>query len=141
MRSCLVIAVALAGCVSTATRIDGSVEAEAAEFDAEWQMSPDACYSGQRISFFGVDLTQDGDPGTRVRILYDALDGYFIAASIPGADETIQVSPDVCETFDVEVARGDSEYEKIWNLEGHALADCVLPEFTLHIDVNFSNCH
>jgi hypothetical protein len=137
----VVAAAGLVGC-GISNSVEGTVEAEVPEFEAKWTVAPNACYSGERAGFFGVDLVRDGDESTQVRIVSDPVDGYSVGTNIPRTDVSAFVSAaDGCETFDVDVVRTDTRINNIWNVEGHALVDCVLPGFTFHVDVNFANCH
>lgn len=135
---------ALAVCVGCGLEgaVDGTVEAEVAEFDAKWHVSPNECRSGEPGGFLGVDLVRDGDEETLVRVVADPVDGYQVGTNIPGTDRAVFVSAaDMCEVFDVDVVRTSTRINNIWNVEGHAIVDCVLPGLTLRVDINFSGCH
>lgn len=137
----LAAVVALFGCGFNSS-VAGTVEAEVAEFDAKWQAAPDACYSGERGGFFGVDLVDGGDEHTQVRVVRDPIDGYSVGTNVPGTDKAVFVAAtDGCETFDVEVVRTNTRVNDIWNVEGHVLVDCALPGLVLRVDVNFAACH
>jgi hypothetical protein len=136
----------LTGCggdgLGLGSSVDGQVLGAIEEFKAKWTMSPTACYSGERASFLGVDLIEGEDEDTLVRIVSDPVDGYSVGTNIPGEDASLFVSAaDMCETFDVEVTRTNTRVNNIWNVEGHAVVDCVAPGLTFRVDVNFSGCH
>lgn len=124
------------------SEVDGTVAAAVAEFKTKWHMTPTACYSGERAGFFGVDLAQDDDPETLVRIVSDPIDGFSVGTNVPRQDVAVFVSAaDGCETFDVDVVRTNTRVNNIWAVDGHAVVDCELPGLSFHADVNFAGCH
>lgn len=139
----------LLGCGSNGgvfgSSVDGTVEAavdDGEDIQAKWHVSPNACYSGERAQFFGVDLTHDDDQETLVRIAQDPIEGFRVGTNVPGEDIAIFVQQsDGCDTFDVEVVRTNTRVNNIWAVEGHAVVDCELPGLSFHVDVNFSGCH
>lgn len=146
MRGRLLILLTAIGCGGSGgvfgSHVEGAVEADIPQFDAKWKMTPNACYSGERAGFFGVDLLEDGDQDTLVRIASDPINGYRVATNVPGADKSVYVSAeDGCQTLDVDVVRTNTRVNNIWDVEGHAVVDCELPGLSLHIDVNYSGCH
>jgi HSP20 family molecular chaperone IbpA len=122
--------------------VEGTVEADIPQFKAKWQMTPTACYSGERSGFFGVDLIEDDDQDTLVRIASDPIEGYRVATNVPGTDKSVHVAAeDGCQTFDIDVVRTNTRINNIWDVEGHAVVDCELPGLSLHIDLNYAGCH
>lgn len=124
------------------SEVDGKVAAAVAEFKTKWEMTPTACYSGERAGFFGVDLAENDDQETLVRIVSDPIDGFSVGTNVPRQDVAVFVSAaDGCETFDVDVVRTNTRVNNIWAVDGHALVDCDLPGLSFHVDVNFAGCH
>lgn len=143
MRCGAVVLAVLVGCGGGGgDNIDGSVSADIDEYDARWTMTPTRCVSGEHQGFFGVDLLQGDDQTTLLRVLLDPVDGYSLGTNVPGEDVALFIDASAgCETFDLEVVRQNSRFNGYWNVEGHALVDCSLPGFELHVDVSFVDCH
>lgn len=106
-----------------------------------WRMNPTACVSGERLSFFGVDLIEDGDASTLVRIVLDPLAGYRVAMNVPGEDIALIVDASDCETFDVDVTRTNTRVNEFWAVEGHAVLACHHPDIDIDADLQFAGCH
>lgn len=143
-RRFLVVAVLASGCSGGifGSNVDGKVDGEVPELKAKWSMSPTECYSGQRVSFFGVDLYQNDDDDSMVRLVSDPIDGMFVIANVPRTRQAVILSAnDGCETFDVDFVRTNTSVNDIYNIEGFAVIDCELPGRSLHVDVNFAGCH
>lgn len=134
-------ALALASC-GVAESVDGSVEAAVAEYDASWTMTPTTCASGERQSFFGVDLLAGSDQSTLVRVLRDPMLGDRVGTNVPGADVSVWLTAaDGCAVFDVDLVRQSSRINEIWNMSGHAIVECDLPGLRFVADLEFGNCH
>ena len=130
------------GCLgSLESLVEGTVEVETAEFDA-WRYSPDRCFSGEPLQFFGVDLI-DGEPeiGRITRIVQDPVEGFSVAINVPGEDIALVFTGDGCERFEIEIMRENSRVNEIWNMSGFADIQCETPGVRLDIDASFENCH
>lgn len=104
-------------------------------------MSPTTCASGERRQFFGVDLLENGDGASGVRIVDDPVDGYSFAMNVPGHDLALVITPATeCEVFDVLVQRGNVRVNDIWAVEGHAILECRFPDLEVIADLRFSGC-
>lgn len=108
----------------------------------DWTMTPDACFSGERQQFLGVDLSQDGDVADAMRIVLDPVDGYSVLMNIPGEDlAVVLAADDGCARFDVHVERSNTRVNNIWGVFGHARVTCRLPDVEVDADIEFDACY
>lgn len=106
----------------------------------EWTMTPDDCFSGERQLFFGADIV-GGDDSDLVRIVLDPLEGYALAMNVPGEDVAIVLrEDDGCERFDLDLSRGNTRVNNIWEIAGHARVTCRFAELEVSADLSFSGC-
>lgn len=145
MRCVWLFAVVLAACgdgVLGGDALRGRISVRS-DLHGEWTMTPTACFSGERQLFFGVDLSENGDGGTLVRLVLDPLEGYRLAMNVPGQDIALVVDePEgFCEVFDVHVGRTNTRVNEIWSVEGFAFITCRGPDLEIDADLEFSGCH
>lgn len=108
----------------------------------DWTMSPDACFSGERQQFFGVDLSQDGDVADAMRVVLDPIDGYSLLMNIPGEELAIVLGErDGCEVFDLHVERSNTRVNDIWGVFGRARVTCRRPDVEVDADITFEACY
>lgn len=120
--------------------LGGELSVDSEEYGS-WTMSPTTCFSGEHRQFFGVDLTQNGDNGSGVRIVDDPVDGYSLAMNIPGEDLALIVTAaSECEVFDLHVERGNTRINNIWAIQGHATVECRAPGLEIVADLHFAGC-
>lgn len=143
MRCAPLLALALAACgVAFEDDLQGRISVRST-LHGDWTMTPTACFSGEPLLFFGVDLSEDGDVGSAVRIVLDPLEGYKLAMNVPGQDLALIVGEPAedCEVFDLAVARTRTRINEIWVVEGHAHVTCRAPGLEIDADLDFSDCH
>jgi hypothetical protein len=140
----LVLGLSLLGCLSACVpdeKLSGTLTVDHAIYGS-WTMSPTVCVSGQHEQFFGVDLTEDGDVGSGVRILDDPIEGYSLGMNIPGEDKALVLRAPAkeCAVFDIHLERGNTRINDIWTMQGHANIECRLVGVEIVADLRFSDC-
>lgn len=143
MRRAWLLACVLAACgdgILGGAALSGQL-AVRSDVHGTWRMAPTACGSGEHLSFFGVDLLEDGDEETLVRIVLDPLAGFRVALNVPGEDIALILDEGDCETFDVDVTRTNTRVNEIWQVDGHALLACHRSDLDVDADLRFSGCH
>ncbi len=121
--------------------LEGTVGVETAEYGA-WRYTPDRCFSGERLQFFGVDLVE-GEPelGRITRIVEDPVEGISVSINVPDEDLALVFTGEGCERFDVSLWRENSRVNEIWNISGFADIQCDGQGVRLNVDASFENCH
>jgi hypothetical protein len=139
-RALAVVVLALSAC-SSEDDLTGRLSVRTEEYGS-WTMSPTTCISGEHQLFFGVDLTEDGDVASGMRIVLDPEMGYSVAMNVPGHDLSIKLEEPAtdCEIFDVLVQRGNTRVNNIWEVEGHATLKCRLTGLEIDADLQFTDC-
>ena len=138
-RAMMIAAVLLGGCGNT---LQGSLTAEWPARGKQWTMTPDACESGERSGFFGVDMwTQDGGDA-HLRAILDPGDGAIVKLDLPDVEHTLTLTPGGnCKLLELEVERQNSRTNNIAHVRGHLQLECTEPGFTLQADITFADCH
>ena len=132
-------ALLLAGCTN---ELHGALTVDWQEGGKRWTVTPDACASGQRAAFFGVDMLAQGHEDSLVRVILDPRDGPLLKLNVPGTDKGLTVVQTAgCKRFDVHVERQSSTINDITNVRGHVRVDCDEPGLKLSGDLTFDNCH
>jgi hypothetical protein len=132
----VLLSVAAAGC---SNKLGGSAKANT-KAAGEFTLSPSACYSGQRESFFGVQL-EDDKSGAKLRVIKPPADDYQVVVEAPSSKGSFKLVKRDCTKFDVSVTKQNSQINDIFNVEGHATIDCKSGDDTFTADVTFANCH
>lgn len=120
-------------------KLNGSATAKLEE-GGEFGVTPDECYSGQRESFFGVQL-QDTKNGHILRVVKPATGDYEVLVKLPGSDKATRFTASTCSKFDVAVSRQNSTINDIANVEGRLVVECASGANTFSAQITFANCH
>ena len=119
----------------------------------DFTMKPEACFSGEHESFFGVWVAPklvkvDGRQGFigGLKILKSDVGKWKVFVESPNDCEGLkcEIRPlpeEHCPTFDVGVRNTSTTINDIRVREGHAKLDCTLPEGgTFQADLKFDGC-
>ncbi|HVJ93481.1 MAG TPA: hypothetical protein VM580_26955 [Labilithrix sp.] len=128
------LAVALGACFLPEARTEGALQSSGG-------MRPlAACSSGERRSFFGVDLIEEG--GRTLRLVDDpiyGLRGRYSGPDLP--EEGVVLDGSSCRVLRATIAPTGWRINGIRVLEGNATLDCVLPDNSpVRGEVRFSGC-
>ena len=107
------------------------------------QLDLDDCWSGQQLSFYGVDLFDDPDLAKRLRIVDDAVHGkQIVLLGIVPDRARVVVNPDNCPTFDVRIEPTNNYLNDVRVLKGSLKLDCNLPDESgkLSATVQLNDC-
>ena len=93
------------------------------------QLEIDNCWSGQMLSFYGVDLFHDPDIEKRLRIVDDPVEGMRIVllGIVPTRDRVV-VDDKSCSTFEVRLEPTNNYLNDIRILKGSLKLECTLPD-------------
>lgn len=120
----------------------GSIQSTGGEL-GEWIMSVDKCQSGDRASFFGVDLLSYTNATPELRVLVDPTQGKLVNITLPGGkDRPIQFKKDACTKFEIDVRKTNTEVNDIRLYEGSIDFDCTHSAGKARVfgKVTFENC-
>jgi hypothetical protein len=137
---CVVLFVCCSACVST--KLNGSFSIESSSLGQK-SFLPNACFSGDREYFLGVDLKNKTDP-LQVRILQDPVQGTFVKIVNDNSDKRTEV---LFDQASCKVLRGDLKQTKwkvndIRDMSGELEADCSTGNGdTIKGRVTFVHCH
>jgi hypothetical protein len=106
-------------------------------------LTPARCVSGDRWSFFGVDLiTADG--AAAIRIVIDPIAGPRIRLRLPGAEARPPIVLDEarCSTFQADVHHNGWTVNDFRGVDGQLALDCALgADERVRGAVTFRQCH
>lgn len=142
-RVCLALgaAAALTGCYGPGGDVSGEVRVTESPLGT-WSQTLDACYSGQPLGFFGVDIGRASDERTFVRLVADPIDGIVVLLREPDGDEALVVTATTCDGLTASIQPTNTYYNDVRLLEGRLRADCELADHTrIHANVDFEGCH
>ena len=93
------------------------------------QLDIDNCWSGQMLSFYGVDLFHDPDIAKRLRVVDDPVEGMRIVllGIVPTRDRVV-VDHKSCSTFEVRLEPTNNYLNDIRSLKGSLKLECTLPD-------------
>jgi hypothetical protein len=102
----------------------------------------DACWSGQMLSFYGVELFHDPDVAKRLRVVVDPVDGpRLVLIGIVADRDRVIVDRSACSKLEVRIEPSDSTINDIRALKGSIAIACTLPEIgTLEVDAKLTAC-
>ncbi|PIW01247.1 MAG: hypothetical protein COW42_05535 [Deltaproteobacteria bacterium CG17_big_fil_post_rev_8_21_14_2_50_63_7] len=117
--------------------ISGKLEATG---EKTFSMTPDACESGQRNGFFGVDLFVDGSRNQAIRVIESPREGVSVIVDHPdGGRLTLEKAN--CKTLSGHVEAQNSTINDIKNVMGNLEMDCEQQGLVIKADIHFENCH
>jgi hypothetical protein len=120
------------------TRIDGSVEVRWAD-GHETSLLPQACLSGDRASFHGVELVA---PPYVLRIVSEPLEGIAAAVIDTGSGARILFRSASCKVLRGDIQRTGWRVNDLYDVSGFLEADCRLDSGEeLHGKTRFEHCH
>lgn len=100
------------------------------------------CWSGQMLSFFGVEVFHDPDVAKRLRVVQDPVQGtrVVLIGVVEGRDRVI-VDRSACSKLDVRIEQTNDTLNDIRVLQGSIALSCAIAEIgTLDVDVKLSSC-
>jgi len=105
------------------------------------KLAVDQCWSGQNLSFQGVEFFQEPNIKQRVRVVEHPVDGQRIVliGLVPGNDRVI-LEPKSCVTFSAKIERTRNTLNRIWSLRGSVVLDCDRPEGHITANVTLEQC-
>ncbi len=118
----------------------GTIHAEGPDI-GHWLMSTNECVSGQREEFFGVVLFNSEDAQQAVKLVKPAVGLPQAVINSPGKHRASLFMASDCKTFDLDLKRGRSAYNGIWNMHGRLTLDCNIAGNRVWGDVQMENCH
>jgi hypothetical protein len=136
----LVVVVSRSSCALEGI-VSGEVAVETRE-EGAWTYRPDRCFSGERQSFFGVDLVEgDALAGRITRIVDEPVEGARVVVNVPDAEIARVFDGEGCARFDVVIERQNSRVNEIWDIDGYADILCEERGGALRMNVVFESCH
>lgn len=132
-------AVLLCSCASV---LHGNLTADWPGQGKQVTMTPDACESGERSSFFGVDMWTEGNAEAHIRGILDPVDGAIVKLDIPGVEQTLTLTPtSKCEVFEFTVEQQGPRTNHIYDIRGNLRLDCSEAGLVVKADITYSDCH
>jgi hypothetical protein len=117
------------------TELEGTLRFSGARL-GDVSLTPTSCRSGQLSGFFGVELSAEGSPSLKVRLIKDPVQGDLVAIERSGQAPMVVRSTD-CESMRLEVVRTSTNINEVWNVEGRASIVCT----ELRGELRFNGCH
>lgn len=128
--------------VGCSNKLSGDFKVESKAGNASF--APDACMSGERKNFYGVDLYVEDDTTQGLRLAED-VGGYVVLFDVPGQDKRFILdssSNATCKTWDIKLEEQSSSVNEVTNVMGHVKIDCDLHGIgRVSSNVSFENCH
>ena len=105
----------------------------------ETSLAPEACLSGDRASFHGVDLVA---PPYILRVVAEPLEGIGAAVIDTGSGGRTVFRAASCKVLRGDVQRTGWQVNDIQDVSGHLEADCRLASGEeIHGNIGFEHCH
>jgi hypothetical protein len=105
----------------------------------ETSLAPEACLSGDRANFHGVDLVA---PPYVLRVVAEPLEGIAAAVIDTGSGARTVFRAASCKLLRGDVQRTGWRVNDLNDVSGHLEADCRLPSGEeLHGKASFEHCH
>ncbi|WP_263358552.1 hypothetical protein [Acidicapsa ligni] len=102
--------------------------------------SPTQCDSGQRRMFYGVIVTDPGQPELSARIVLPESGDPHVALQRRGKQDLV-FKRQSCSVWDVSIEQTNSFYNQVQNLQGHAYFDCTKDAVHVTGHVELRACH
>ena len=109
---------------------------------ASTHIDVDGCWSGQMLSFHGVDLFQEPDTARRVRAVDDPVTGWHVVllGVVPGKARIV-VEPASCSSFDVRVEPTNNWLNEVQRLRGAVHLACEVAGIgRVSSSIDFADC-
>ena len=103
----------------------------------------DDCWSGQMLSFYGVEVFDTDHVERRLRVVEDPVDGTrLVLVGLVPSRPRIVVEPGACTRLESRIEMANSSLNDIRSLRGRVAAECALPDGAgrLSADVTLLDC-
>lgn len=125
----------------SAREVTGKLDFTGPAFGGTWALRPGSCVSGQRMSFYGVDLVDKEDPKKILRFLEDPAQGTLLKVNIPGTDTARFIARSDCKTWQLQLRPTNNYVNDIRLLDGTVVLVCASSDgSTVTGQIDFRGC-
>jgi hypothetical protein len=119
----------------------GTITIEA-DGGAALRVDVDECWSGQMLSFHGVELFHNPDTARRVRLVEDPVTGpHVVLVGIVPSRARVNVEPSQCTPFEERVDNSNDTLNGVRSVHGTLKMTCAVPEVgRVTANIDFTDC-